>query len=45
MSETVRNRLHWLIPLAAAWVWFCTVANQSAEQVLNLQMQLTVLVL
>jgi hypothetical protein len=37
MNEAVRNRLHWLIPLAAAWVWFCTVANQSAEQVLNLQ--------
>ena len=36
MREAVRARLHWLVPLAAAWVWFCTVANQSAEQVMGL---------
>ena len=36
MSDAVRARLHWLIPLVAAWVWFCTVANRSAEMVLSL---------
>ena len=36
MSAAVRARLHWLIPLVAAWLWFCTVANRSAENVLSL---------
>jgi uncharacterized membrane protein len=26
----------WLIPAVAAWMWFCTVANRSAEQVMSL---------
>ena len=32
----MRSHLHWLIPVAAAWVWFCTVANRSSELVLGL---------
>ena len=36
MSDAVRARLHWLIPMVAGWVWFCTVANRSAENVLSL---------
>ena len=35
MQAAVKSRLHWLVPMAAAWLWFCTVANQSAVQVLN----------
>ena len=35
MQAAVKSRLHWLVPLAAAWLWLCTVANQSAVQVLN----------
>jgi hypothetical protein len=36
MTDAVRARLHWLIPVCAAWVWFCTVANVAAERVLSL---------
>jgi hypothetical protein len=36
MVGAVRERLHWLIPLLAAWVWFCTVANSSAERIAQL---------
>jgi hypothetical protein len=36
MQAAVRAKLHWLVPLVAAWLWFCSVANRSAEQVLNL---------
>ena len=36
MLAAVRARLHWLIPLFAAWVWFCTVANTAAERVASL---------
>ena len=35
MRDAVKSRLHWVVPLAAAWLWFCTIANQSAVQVLN----------
>ena len=27
----------WLIPAIAAWMWFCTIANRSAVQVMELQ--------
>lgn len=36
MNEAARARLHWLIPLCAAWVWFCTISNRSAELVMGL---------
>jgi len=36
MKPAVRAKIHWLIPLLAAWLWFCTVANRSAEHVLGL---------
>ena len=36
MNPAVRAKLHWLVPLIAGWIWFCTVANRSAEQVLGL---------
>ena len=36
MPAAVRAKLHWLIPLLAAWLWFCVVANRSAERVLGL---------
>jgi uncharacterized membrane protein len=36
MSERGWVWLHRLIPAVAAWVWFCTVANQSAVQVMSL---------
>lgn len=36
MKEALKARIHWLIPLVAAWVWFCTVANRSAQLVLSL---------
>ena len=32
----MRKHVHWLIPLVAAWVWFCTVANRSSELILSL---------
>ena len=32
----MRGHAHWLIPLVAAWVWFCTVANRSSELILSL---------
>jgi len=28
-----RSRLHWLIPLLGAWVWFCALSVQSQAQV------------
>ena len=36
MSERGWVWLHRLIPAVAAWVWFCTLANQSSVQVLGL---------
>jgi hypothetical protein len=40
MSENARAALRsggvWLIPTVAAWMWFCAVANRSAEQVMGL---------
>ncbi len=32
-----RARIHWLIPMVAAWVWFCTLSVRSEAQVAGLQ--------
>jgi len=35
-AAALRSSLIWLIPAAAAWIWFCTIANRSAAQVMQL---------
>jgi hypothetical protein len=32
-ADRWRSRLHWLIPIAGAWLWFCTLSVQSQAQI------------
>ena len=36
-AEGWRSKLHWLIPLVGAWLWFCALSVQSQAQVAGLE--------